>query len=117
MRTMIDIGNGIIPDGYEAVAFRVPVEGEYIIDNLGGLLEITIHISVSRPRLILQKTWMWPKWLTACQLQWSGNYWVAKSVDKDGCLTCWSLNEDMIAGEMPPDKSRVYYNPNRKGGA
>ena len=111
MRATISINDGIIPEGYEAVEFRIPVEGDYIIDNLGGLLRITEQVSVTKPRLILQKSWTWPEWLDANSLAWGGYGWIAVKGTSQ-----WLVRWFMTNHPEPPDRSRVYRNPNRKAG-
>ena len=50
-----------VPDGYEAVAFRMPVEGERFVSDEGEVIH-TRH-SVCWPRLIVRKAHVWPEWL------------------------------------------------------
>lgn len=65
MKYEIEIPDGVIPEGYEPVAFRVPKEGEEAVtwcgevftSNGGGRME---------PRLIIRKTSVYTNPRKAC---------------------------------------------------
>ena len=108
MKYEIEIPDGVIPEGYEPVAFRRPCNGNKMLSSDGELIES--NGLLREPRLILLRKWQWPEWLDADSLQWE-SYWVAHK----GELR-WGVYWEMIAGDPPPDKTRVYLNPRKAGG-
>jgi len=55
-----------LPEGYEAVTFRVPKVGETFLgeDSVEGPVAVVArNDSYQIPRLILRKAWVWPTWL------------------------------------------------------
>lgn len=53
-----------IPDGYEAIAFRAPKDGEQYLTHDGKSVANSVTgAEYQAPRLILQKIWVWPSWL------------------------------------------------------
>ena len=72
-----------VPDGYEAVAFRQPVSGEYYLSVVDTVLKC-----VGEPlgsRLVLRKAHVWPEWLP--------DGWVA--VDSNGAVY-WYENKPKL---------------------
>lgn len=53
MKVELEIEDKLIPDGYAAVAFRIPVYGDEIITSEGGYLKV--FNGFQTPRLILRK--------------------------------------------------------------
>lgn len=111
MKYEIEIPDGVIPEGYEPVAFQAPIVGEIFITSDGKHVELRCELV--DPRLIIRKTWQWPEWLDADYIQWDGLelVWCAM---KDNCrylIFCGVLKID-----PPPDKTRVYHNPRKAGG-
>lgn len=53
-----------IPEGYEFVAYRVPKYGELYLDGSGSVLKCMEHSTIF-PVIVVQKEWLWPKWLVA----------------------------------------------------
>lgn len=104
MITTISIDDGIIPEGYEPVAFRNPTSGDKLLSSDGRLIESNglLH----EPRLILRKSWQWPEWLDAEQLEWFDRKWYAVKGDR-----CWGITWDMTNHPEPPDRTSVYHNP------
>lgn len=52
-----------LPEGYEAVTFRVPKLGETFLTSEGVAYELKENSTLQHPRLILRKLWVWPSWL------------------------------------------------------
>jgi len=98
MEATIEIDDGLIPDGYEAVAFRDPLPGEEFISFKGDVMASTIK-EPGHPRLIVRRQWEWPSWLTcrAIAKDASGDWtlWLTEIPTFDGTL--WHSDENIIA--------------------
>ncbi len=125
MRVEIEIDETLIPEGYEAIAVRVPKAGDVYSHQYEIRKAITADGTESRARMIIRKVWKWPEWLT-CD-------WIAK--DEDGDWYGYNISkpeiqpigftsEDeavclsaAISGELFPPcawKDSLRENPNRK---
>ena len=109
MKVSIQIPAGVVAEDSEAVAFRCVQVGEEYIDEYGH--RILAEHNVLAPRLVVRKKWVWPPWLRASELRWSSNHWVAKVLDATGRATVWAIMWSAINYPEPPDRSRVYHNP------
>lgn len=110
MKYEIETPDGVVPEGYEPVAFRVPCDREEYIASHGNI--VTSSGGLGEPRLILRQKWQWPKEWAFDKLSYSHEYssWVATS----GSITT-RIDWDMFEFELPPDKTLIYHNPRKDG--
>ena len=97
-----------IPDGWELACdeMRQAQPGEFHLwcgkplrNDSGG----TTH----QPYVIVRKAWQWPEWCTAKELKWCHGRW-----KRHANGVWWSMHG--LDFTPPPDKSKVYRNPNWK---
>lgn len=101
MQATIEIDDNLLPDGYEAVAFRLPIDGEMYLN--GSAVTKYNAKYVSEPTLIVRLKWQWPTWMTCRSIAKRGDgVWVyfrsSIPVDeiRDGRL--WRVDSDGVCG-------------------
>lgn len=101
-----------VPSGWEAVAYRRPARGEWILGIADGQPCKCVMENYGDDRVIVRKAWRWPDWITAPWIAMGRNgNWFAFPVEpsrenyRDGC---WSggyetwLNPALVAFTPPP---------------
>lgn len=125
-RAMIPIEHPL-PEGYEAVTFRVPKVGETFLTTEGAAYELRenpLH-QLQQPRLILRKIWVWPDWLKCAVVTRDGHGIYAWDDEPQLLNNAWIVPNpadpihfsevpdfiDLGLPELPPSES-IWRNPN-----
>lgn len=67
-KVTIDVDLGELEKDWEAVAFRVPKEGDWCVDAYGNLHDVSCDDSFRNPRLIVRRKFVWPSWCKAAAI-------------------------------------------------
>ena len=117
-----------VPNGYEAVDFRNPKEGEHFI-NYQGYLSEQDEVPCAGPRLIVRRAFVWPSWLKCAAIaKDESGKWYAHSVTPMRASngwhtthgsTCRHIHSELFDissfPDVPWDQS-LRINPEYKGG-
>jgi len=101
-----------IPDGWELACdeMRSVKRGEYYLWSKIPTMWLSDDLS-KQVYVIIRESWQWPEWCTAKEIWWSEQCWLRGSRGLYPCFTFEGL--DFIP---PPDKTKIYQNPNWKAG-
>ena len=91
MKIEIDVDLGQYAAEWEAVAFRVPKNGEWILTDMGLPLQIDME-GFTRPRLVIRRKWKWPEWLKAEYIAMDANgRWFAYPFEPQAGMATWNV--------------------------